>query len=76
MSKQILVPLDNSSQAWDAFRHVLEEHSDAEITVLHVINPVNSVLEGKVYGGESKRSEEEAENIRTEAEEIAEAFDV
>ncbi|SEH12019.1 Nucleotide-binding universal stress protein, UspA family [Natronorubrum sediminis] len=50
----ILVPLDNSEPAQEALEHAVSEYSDAEITVLHVINPnVSMYGEGGVYAYDS-----------------------
>lgn len=42
MTRHVLVPIDGSDHSEKALEHVLEELSDAEITLLHVINPVSS----------------------------------
>jgi nucleotide-binding universal stress UspA family protein len=75
MSERVLVPLDDSPQSWDAFEYALEEFPGAAVVALHVIEPLEALLEGDVYGGEISRSDEEAENVRTEVEAIAAAFD-
>ncbi|MFB6254964.1 MAG: universal stress protein [Halobacteriaceae archaeon] len=74
MTQQILVPLDASPQSWDAFEYALEEYPEATITALHVISPTDSLLRGDVFGGETKRSVQTAENILTQAQDIATAF--
>jgi len=42
MDSRVLVPLDESPQAWTALEHALEEHADADITVLTVIDPIEA----------------------------------
>ena len=39
MGTHVLVPVDTSSGAWKAFKHVLSQYPDEQITVLHVIDP-------------------------------------
>lgn len=41
MSRHVLVPIDGSDQSEKAFEHVLAEHPDATITLIHVLNPVS-----------------------------------
>lgn len=62
----VLVALDESAPAWAALDHALETFDDADLTVLHVVDPVElvygdaesgyfdrSVLEGALDAGES-----------------------
>ena len=42
MSKRILVPVDASEQAHRAAEFVVEEFPDAELVLLHVINPAEA----------------------------------
>ncbi|MFB6179482.1 MAG: universal stress protein [Halorientalis sp.] len=42
MGKRILVPLDGSMQAWDAFEYAIQEFPEAELVLLHVINPAET----------------------------------
>ncbi|WP_123537218.1 universal stress protein [Halosimplex salinum] len=42
MAKRILVPVDRSEQAHEAFDFVAEEFDDAEVVLLHVINPAEA----------------------------------
>jgi len=42
MSKRILVPLDGSDRSEEALVFAAEEWPDAELTLLHVINPAES----------------------------------
>lgn len=46
----ILVPLDDSDPARAALEHAIEEHRDARITALHVVDPSAAVYgEGGIY---------------------------
>jgi nucleotide-binding universal stress UspA family protein len=42
MVKQVLVPVDGSEQAHQACAFVIEEFPDAEMVLLHVINPAEA----------------------------------
>jgi nucleotide-binding universal stress UspA family protein len=42
MAEHVLLPMDGSDQAMHAFEHVLGEHADAKVTVLHVIDPARA----------------------------------
>ena len=42
MTDHVLVPHDGSPQAAEALEHALAEYPDAEITVLHVIDPTDT----------------------------------
>ena len=42
MASHVLVPLDGSPQAWAAFEYALDEHPDASVTLLSVINPMDA----------------------------------
>jgi len=42
MGKRILVPVDGSEQAHRAFEFVTEEFGDAEVVLLHVVNPAEA----------------------------------
>lgn len=51
---EILVPVDDSEPARAALEHAVRQYPDAEITLLHVINPnFASYGEGGVYAYES-----------------------
>lgn len=70
MSKRILVPLDGSSQSWDAFEFAVAEFSDAAVTVLHAIDPVEGGY--AVRAGIPRTSEEWYEEAKANAEELFE----
>ena len=42
MADHVLVPLDGSPQAWEAYEFALAEHPDANVTLLTVINPIEA----------------------------------
>jgi nucleotide-binding universal stress UspA family protein len=42
MGKRILVPVDGSEQAHQAFEFVTDEFPDAEVVLLHVVNPAEA----------------------------------
>jgi nucleotide-binding universal stress UspA family protein len=45
MSKHILVPVDGSDHSWEAFDYAMDEHREDELTVLHVVNPMQGDYE-------------------------------
>jgi nucleotide-binding universal stress UspA family protein len=45
MSKHILVPVDGSEHSWEAFDYAMDEHREDELTVLHVVNPMQGDYE-------------------------------
>lgn len=74
----VLVPIDDSTRAREAFEFALEEHAGAEITALHVIDPttVVSVTEPSVWDdGLRERVQEEAKELLDELLEEAKARD-
>lgn len=77
MSKRILVPMTYSEESEKALAHALSNFPDAEITVIHVINPhVHYGTEG--YVGYEQILEEEqrnAEELFETATHIAEEHD-
>lgn len=62
----VLVPVDDSTCAREALEFALDEHPDADITALHVINPtaVVAVSEPAVW------DDQLAERVREEAEDL------
>jgi nucleotide-binding universal stress UspA family protein len=66
-----LVPMDGSPLAEGALEHVLAEHPDDRITVLHVIDPMEAVYMAEAGG--PTFAEEWVESAREEGEAIAEA---
>lgn len=66
MSKRILVPLDGSEMSMEALQFAADEWPDAELTLVHVINPADATAgaEGgfpnaveQWYSGASERAE-------------------
>lgn len=68
----ILVPLDNSDPAKKALEHVTEQYPDANVTVLHVINPGAMYGEGGMYAYDAlmEARQEAAEELFEEAREL------
>lgn len=78
MVSHVLVPMDASPKSRKALNHALREFRDAEITVLHVTNPVeDTYMTGEEdfmadFEALEERSREVAQSILETAEEIAE----
>jgi nucleotide-binding universal stress UspA family protein len=75
MISRILVPMDNSEMAEEALGYALENHNNAEITVLHVVgvpspwgtNATSLALEENV----EEAAEERAKEVFDDARELA-----
>jgi nucleotide-binding universal stress UspA family protein len=78
MDQQILVPFDDSELGSLALDRALEEHPDAEITVLHVIDPNHSTyaIEGGLSGSVQQTRTNIAEEMIAEAQQQADDYDV
>jgi nucleotide-binding universal stress UspA family protein len=79
MTKQILVPIDGSPQSNDALDYVLEEFAEDDITLLHVIDPVDAGYTAPVGipGGSEEwyeNEKESAEAMFEEAQRIADEY--
>lgn len=70
MSIHVLVPIDESERASDALEHALEEHGDAHITALHVINPQDYYPAGGIEGGITTNFDQIRENYEQQAERL------
>lgn len=70
MAKHVLVPLDGSPQSWDAFEFAVEAFSGADVTLLHVIDPVEGGY--AVRSGLPRSSEEWYEQAQANAESLFE----
>ncbi|ELZ25727.1 UspA domain-containing protein [Halosimplex carlsbadense 2-9-1] len=70
MGKRILVPVDGSEQAHTAFEFVAEEFGDAEVVLLHVVNPAEAGYSAQT--SIPSFSEEWYESERAAAEELFE----
>jgi nucleotide-binding universal stress UspA family protein len=76
MSRRILVAVDDSPQAWDALEYALDRFQDADVTILSVLDPVETVLgreDPSAPGPEDAEAEVDA--VLEEATEIASEFD-
>ena len=60
MPRHVLVPLDGSPQSRHALRFVVDEWSDARVTLLHVINPVQAGYSAGVLPSGSEEWYQEA----------------
>jgi len=78
MAEHVLLPMDGSEQAQDALEHVLSEHADARVTVLHVIDPARATYGAQAgippsseewFESEGARAERLFEEVRERAEE-------
>jgi nucleotide-binding universal stress UspA family protein len=81
MSKRVLVPIDGSEQSDVALNHALEEFSDDDITVLHVIDPADAGYTAPVGipGGSEEwyeGAQEEAQTLFDEAQAVAGEYGV
>lgn len=78
MDQQILVPFDGSEPARTALHRALDEHSDAEITVLHVVDSDESAygIQGGAAESSDKSGNKEAEEVLTKAQNQADAYNV
>lgn len=85
MGRNYLVPLNGSPLSFGALRYVLEEHSDASIVGLHVIDPADpgystashiDVSEEPLHGSAEwyERATEEEASVFDDAERIAEEY--
>ncbi len=78
MAQHVLVPVDGSSESEKALEHALDELRDAEITLLHVINPVSAVnygaddyFDAEGYQRQLEHQREQGEELLEECREIA-----
>lgn len=77
MDQSILVPMDASPKSQKALEHAFERYEDAQLTVLHVTNPVeDTYMTGEEdffadYEALEERSREHAESIFETATELA-----
>lgn len=70
----VLVAFDDSDPSWEALEFALAEHPEADVTVLHAINPYDtSYGEATQFGLENviENRREEAETLFEDAREIA-----
>ena len=78
MGQHILVPVDGSEQAEQALEYALSERPDPAVTLLHVVNPVNTFGYGddeyfdvESYWAEARRQHERGERLLEEYRETA-----
>jgi nucleotide-binding universal stress UspA family protein len=79
MISRILVPMDDSEMAQQALEYALENHPDAEITVLHVAggpSPMGGVATALALEEDlEEAAQERAQEIFAEARELATEYD-
>lgn len=77
MDRRILVPFDSSKLGTLALDRALAGHSEAEITVIHVIDPRQSTytIEGGLSGSVQQARESVAKRMIAEAEQHADEHD-
>lgn len=71
MARHLLVPVDDSERAQEALEFAIEQHPDATITALHVINP-GTFAAGGIEGGVAVNVEQLQENFEKNAEKLLE----
>jgi nucleotide-binding universal stress UspA family protein len=81
MAKKVLVPIDGSPQSDTALEYALEEFADEEITVIHVIDPIDAGYSAPVGmpGGSEEWYEDaqaSSESLFEEAQEVADEYGV
>ncbi|WP_058997209.1 universal stress protein [Haloarcula sp. CBA1127] len=79
MIAQILVPMDDSEMAQQALEYTLENHPDAEVTVLHVVggpSPLGGAATALALADDIEAAaEERAEEVFDDARELAAEYD-
>lgn len=82
MARNVLVPIDSSEQSREALNYALSEHSEDDITVIHVLDPADQyVYEGIEGGGMvnheaiQNQRQEAAQQLLAEAVERADTYD-
>jgi nucleotide-binding universal stress UspA family protein len=81
MPKKVLVPVDGSPQSNTALEYALEEFADEEITVIHIIDPIDAGYSAPVgmRGGSEEwyeSAQTESETLFEEAQEMADEYGV
>ncbi len=75
---RVLVAMDESETSEKALRYTLEVHSDAEITVLHVVgepSPMMGEIVGLTLEGDiEEAAKEKADDVFNKAKEIADEY--
>lgn len=79
MISRVLVPIDDSEMAKRALRYALENHPEADVTVLHVVGEPSSMM-GAAAGialadDIEETAREHAREVLDEAQEIAAEYD-
>lgn len=74
MGQHVLVPVDGSDESKQALEHVIAELSDAEITLLHVVNPVSAVSYGTDEYFDAEGYQKQLEHQRERGETLLKEF--
>ena len=72
MATHVLVPVDDSEQAKKAIDFAVEEHADARITALNIIDPSDFYAATGIEGGAMANYEQIRENHENRAKQILE----
>ncbi len=71
---QVLIPIDGSDPGWEALEYALANHSDDELLVTHVVNPVAGLYSGEGFSDYEQlivAGEDRAQRLFDEAAEMA-----
>jgi nucleotide-binding universal stress UspA family protein len=74
MGQHVLVPVDRSDQAEKAFKYALEQLSEPQITLVHVINPVSAIAYGDDEYFDIEAYQQAEQRRRERAEEMFEEY--
>lgn len=74
MDQHVLVPVDGSSAAEEAFEHALERVPMSSLTLLHVIDPAHMLGFGSTSYFDMESYKQEAERRRNQAEDLLERY--
>ncbi|NKE36384.1 universal stress protein [Natronococcus sp. JC468] len=72
MAKRILVPIDDSDRSTQALEFALEEHPEATVTALHVLDPGDFYATTGIEGGAMANYDEIQDHHETRAENFLE----
>ncbi|WP_255168425.1 universal stress protein [Natrononativus amylolyticus] len=73
MANHVLVPVDDSDRATQALEFAFEEHADATITALHVIDPGEFYAATGIEGGAMANYDQIRKNHEDRSEKLLEA---
>jgi nucleotide-binding universal stress UspA family protein len=72
MGHNVLVPVDGSTQSWEALEHAIEHFESSTITVIHVIDHADRAIFVDTFGGfadpeHHERAQDAAEDLCEQA---------